>query len=88
MVNFGSPHEQKPDSALTKDSHAYQDVKCVEHGRDGFAQLNSPSDGHGKSFGTMMHAVNARALDLIGLKGDPELYPVHDYSRGEGFPRS
>ena len=80
------PHEQKLNSALIKDSHAYQMVKCIEHGRDGYAQPNSPSDGHGKSFGTMMHAVNARALDLIGLKGDPETYPVHDYSRGHGFP--
>ena len=34
----------------------------------------------------MLGAVNARALDVLGLKGDPKIYPVHDYSRGEGFP--
>ena len=84
----GSLHEQTVDSALTKDSHAYQDVKCPEHGRDGFAQPTSPSGGHGKNFGTMMRAVNARALDLIGLKGDDRPYPFHDYSRGEGLPRA
>ena len=46
----------------------------------------SPSGGHGKCFGTMMRAVNARALDLLGLDGDPRPYPFHDYSRGEGYP--
>ena len=34
----------------------------------------------------MMRAVNARALDVIGLDGDSVPYPFHDYSRGEGFP--
>ena len=61
-------------------------VKCYEHGKDGFAQPNSPSRGHGKCFGTMMYAVNARALDLIGLKGDPKSYPFHNYKKGEGLP--
>lgn len=62
-------------------------VKCVEHGRDGFApQPKSPSRGHGKCFGTMMRAVNARMLDVMGLKGDSNPYPFHDYSRGEGYP--
>ena len=82
------PHEQKLNSALKKDSHAYQDVKCMEWGEEGFAQPNSPSGGHDKSFGTMMHCVNARALDVIGLKGDLEPYPFHDYSRGKGFPKA
>ena len=35
-----------------------------------------------------MRAVNARALNVIGLKGDPKSYPFHDYHRGEGFPRA
>lgn len=61
-------------------------VKCVEHGREGFIRPMSPSGCHGKCFGTMMRAVNARALDLIGLKGDSGPYPFHDYNRGEGFP--
>ena len=67
------------------DSHAYQMVKCPEYGKDGFAQPNSPSGGHGKCFGTMMHAVNARALDSIGLKGDPKPYPLLNFSPREGF---
>ena len=79
------PHKQKL-SALTKESHAYLKVKCIEHGPDGYRQPNSPSGGHGKSFGTMMHAVNARALYVIGLKGDPETYPIHEFSRDEVFP--
>ena len=85
---YYSPHEQKVDSALTKDSHAYLDVKCQRHGRDGFAQPQDRTQGHHKSFGTMMRAVNARALNVIGLKGDPKSYPFYDYDRGEGLPRA
>ena len=76
---------EKVDTALMNDSHAYQMVNCPEHGRDGFRQPNSPSKGHGKSFGTMMRAVYARALDVMGLKGDSEPYAFYDFSRGEGY---
>ena len=41
--------------------------------------------GHGKNFGTMLQAVNRRALVLLGLLGDPEPYPCHDYALDDGL---
>lgn len=63
-------------------------MKCLEHGKEGYRRTeeSSPSGGHGKCFGTMMNAIKARAFYVLGLKGDPKLYPYHDYNNGEGFP--
>ena len=62
-------------------------VKCPQHGKDGwFAASSGPHGPHGKSVGTMVFAVNSRAFDLLGLKGDPTPYPHYDYDKGEGLP--
>ncbi len=90
MVGFRNVfYKQDSGSTLTKDSHAYQMVKCQEHGSEGFKVATSgPSNGHGKNFGTMIHAVNKRAFDVLGVKGDPRPYPRHNHKHGEGLPRS
>ena len=33
-----------------------------------------------------MRVVNARAFQVLGLKGDQEPYKYHNYNNGEGFP--
>ena len=68
-------------------SHAYQFVSCPQHGKDGWLAANTgKSGGHDKNFGTMMLAVNARAFDVIGLRGDPTRYPCHQYAKREDTP--
>ena len=74
-------------STLTEDRHAHQMVSCQKDGTNGLhAVLSGPSNGHGKNFGSMMNAVNKRALRTLGLKGDSTHYPRHKYEKGEGFP--
>lgn len=41
--------------------------------------------GHGKNFGTKLHAVENRARRLFGLHSGDD-YPRHKYERGEGYP--
>lgn len=60
------------------DSHAYERVRALELGPTGWSV--GRADGHGRNFGTMIHAVNKRAWDLLGLKGDSTLYLRHDYA--------
>ena len=72
---------------LTKDSHAYYYVACPKEGKGGFeVVIQEPNKGHGKSFGTMMNAVNERASTVLGLEGDPQPYPYYHYNNGEGIP--
>ena len=47
---------------------------------------SSKNGSHDKNFGTMMLAVNARAFDMLGLKGDPTRYPCHEYAKSENSP--
>lgn len=63
---------------MNHDSHAYLEVRAPEFGPTGF-RVGIP-DGHGKNFGTMIHAVNRRAWELLGFKGDPVVYPRHEYA--------
>ena len=44
--------------------------------------MNNKPGGHGRNFGTRMHAVNKRAWELFGLIGDLERYPCHAYVYG------
>ena len=63
------------------DSHAYERVRALELGPTGWSM--GKADGHGRNFGTMIHAVNGRAWDLLGLKGDSKSYPRHDYAHDD-----
>ena len=73
---------------LTIDRHAYLMVQSPENGREGWANsVAGPTKGHGKDFGTMLLAVNYRAMSVLGLEGDQAKYPCYDYSKGEGLPR-
>ena len=56
-------------------------VRAREDGPKGW-QVGK-ADGHGKNFGTMILAVNRRARVLLGLKGDPNPYPCHEYALGD-----
>lgn len=63
---------------MTHDSHAYLQVRALRHGAAGWE--GGKPGGHGKNFGTMIHAVNRRAWDLFGFKGDPMPYLRHHYA--------
>lgn len=62
---------------LTRDSHAYVGTRIRHDGRREVA-VNAAS--HDENFGTMLHAVNRRAMKLLGLEGDPTEYPRHIFS--------
>ena len=59
---------------LTRDSHAYVGTR-IRH--DGRQEVAANASSHDKNFGTMLHAVNRRAMKLLGLEGDPNEYPRH-----------
>ena len=67
---------------LTHDSHAYIGTR-IRH--DGRQEVAADASSHDKNFGTMLHAVNRRAMKLLGLEGDPTEYPRHIYSH-DGDP--
>ena len=69
---------------LTEDEHSHADAVVRVHERE---MLECA--GHGKNFGTRLHAVEKRAQKLFGIsvKGHPnDDYPRHKYEKGEGFP--
>ena len=73
---------------LTKDRHAYLMVQSPSNGREGWlSSITGPTNGHDKGFGTMMLAVNYRAMSVLGLEGDQDQFPYYDYGKGEGLPR-
>ena len=63
---------------MNHDSHAYEKVRARRFGPTGWA-IGRP-DGHGKNFGTMIHAVYKRSWELLGFRGDPSPYPRHEYA--------
>ena len=44
--------------------------------------VDGPAD-HGKNFGTMIRAVDKKAMELFGLSGDPVWYPCHAYANDD-----
>lgn len=81
------PLKVKGEMMLRDDRHAYQFVNCREDGKEGWVAANrGKSGGHDKNFGTMMLAVNTRAFDVLGLRGDLTRYPCHEYARRHDMP--
>ena len=78
MVSFRcSTVENGRVATLTEVSHAYRRVHCPNREEGGYRGLKSgPNGGHDEFFGTMLLAVNARALKVICLEGDLEFYPL------------
>lgn len=62
---------------LTRESHAYVGTR-IRH--DGRREVAVNASSHDENFGTMLHAVNRRAMKLLGLEGDPNEYPRHIFS--------